>query len=121
MRTQTILCPSCKDDHSEYDDNPDGSLTCLRCGLVFRPEQQQDVIVDRMIERTNGLRSLIVTFQDGRDITLTFPKEMEGEEPVRFRSRLLTQMEKLLYCGFRHVFSEQGIKSVQFDDEIGEG
>jgi len=121
MRTQTILCPSCKDDHSEYDDNPDGSLTCLRCGLVFRPEQQ-DVIVDRMIERTNGLRSLIVTLNDGRDITLTYPKEMENplnSNPRYWRSGLRSYMRKILSRQFSKYYTD--IKSIQFDDEIGEG
>jgi transcription initiation factor TFIIIB Brf1 subunit/transcription initiation factor TFIIB len=131
MKTVTkippIHCPSCHIPHNEYGENPDGSLTCTSCGFVFVPSpipmarqkaEQDEQIVSRMVHNMTGLRSCIVTLKDGRDITLTYPKETEVKENSDFRGRLLCQMEELVMFAFPIAYKDS-ISTVMFDDEIG--
>lgn len=133
MKTVTkippICCPSCHIPHNEYGENPDGSLTCTSCGFVFVPSpipmarqkaEQDEQIVSRMVHNMTGLRSCIVTLKDGRDITLTYPKEMDSPSPFDpdyWRSELRSLMRQMIQDQF--VKSYEDIKTILFDDEIG--
>lgn len=135
MKTVTkippIHCPSCHIPHNEYGENPDGSLTCTSCGFVFAPSptpvarqkaEQNEQIVSRMVHNMTGLRSCIVTLKDGRDITLTYPKEMEMENPLGidqgyWRSGLRSLMWQMIREQFVNRYED--IKTILFDDDIG--
>jgi hypothetical protein len=88
--------------------------------MARQKAEQDEQIVSRMVHNMTGLRSCIVTLKDGRDITLTYPKEMENPLHIdldHWRMGLRSYMRQLAFRQFSKHYED--IQSVMFDDEIG--
>ncbi len=84
-----------------------------------QPIKIDDVIVDKMIEKCNGLRSCIVTFRAGPVATFSFPKELEPTDKNEKKEwRLLLRMRIALLIGETWHIDIKHIKYVLFDDEV---
>jgi hypothetical protein len=110
-----MKCPGCCEDSEVYGENEDGTLTCLSCKFMFDPN---DGVIHKMIDRCNGLRSCILTLTDGRDVTLSFPKELEPKhfnetDKVIWRNEIRYCLSAMIYNCFR-----QKVRKMVLDDEV---
>lgn len=117
-------CPDCNASfpHLVVTEPADGSITCLKCGTVFdpnRPRVEIDIrkvekaVADRLIGATLNIRSCIVTLEGGRDITLSFPKDLEQKKGRLWRDSL-----KGFMTGAARIFFDSEVLDVKFDDEL---
>jgi hypothetical protein len=104
-------------------ENEDGTYTCINCGFVFNPyytiDENAEALVEKMVKKVNGLRSCIVTLDNGRDVTFSFPKELEPEHADEtykaiWRNEIRAHLAYLIITSF----PPQSIARSVFDDEV---